>query len=75
MVDREWETDEDEMIYHYQVHRDLIGWIIRILEKEGISCQRTTGNDPNGDILYHNPEDEPRVKQIIHEIHARYNPL
>lgn len=73
MPEQEWETDEDKMIHHYQIHRDLISWMIRILEKEGISCQRTTGNDPNGDILYDNPEDEFRIKQIIREINGKFN--
>ena len=75
MPDQEWETDEDKMIHHYQMHRDLISWMIRILEKEGIACQRTIGNDSNGDILYYNQEDEPRVKQIIRGINAKYNSL
>ncbi|MBF2027337.1 MAG: hypothetical protein IGS48_11290 [Oscillatoriales cyanobacterium C42_A2020_001] len=73
MANQEWETDEDKMIHHYQIHRDLIGWLIGILEKEGVSCQRTIGNDANGDIFYPNLEDEPRVKQIIREINIRYN--
>lgn len=73
MTNEEWETDEDKMIHHLQVHRDLISWTINTFRQEGISCERTIGNDSNGDILYHNLEDEPRIKQIIREINARYN--
>ncbi|HLP88660.1 MAG TPA: hypothetical protein VK184_08745 [Nostocaceae cyanobacterium] len=73
MVDRKWNTDEDEMIHHLQVHRNLIGWVIDRLRAEGIECDRTRGNDANGDIIYYKAEDEPRVKQIVREIHAKYN--
>jgi hypothetical protein len=73
MTDQNWMTDEDKMIHHYTVHRDLVGWVIQQLESQGIVCERTRGNDPGGDILYHNPEDEPRVKEIIREINDVYN--
>ncbi|WP_277882381.1 hypothetical protein ACOWPH_20060 [Anabaena sp. PCC 7938] len=36
--------------------------------------KRTTGNDSNGDILYYNPEDEPKVKEIVRQINKQYNP-
>lgn len=51
MADKEWETDEDEMIYHLEVHKNLIGWIMDKLKKAGIPCERTKGRDRNGDIL------------------------
>jgi hypothetical protein len=73
MVDKQWETDEDEMIYHLQVHKSFIGWVISILQAEAIPCQRTRGNDSRGDILYYKQEDESRVKQIVREIHIKYN--
>jgi len=58
MANQEFESDEDQMIYKLTGHKNLIGWVIKQLEKEGIECQRTTGNDPNGDILYLKEEDE-----------------
>ncbi len=73
MADKEWETDEDEMIYHLEVHKNLIGWIMDKLQEAGIPCERTKGRDSNGDILYYRAEDESRVKQIVREINAKYN--
>lgn len=66
-------TDEDKMIYQLTVHRDFIGWVIDKLKEEGISAKRTTGNDRNGDILIINTEDVPRVKEIVRNIHKKYN--
>ena len=54
-------------------HKNLIGWVIEQLEAEGIKCQRTTGNDSRGDILYFNPEDEPKVKEIVQKINKNHN--
>ncbi len=34
------------MIYHLQVHKNFIGWVISKLEAEGISSQRTRGYEP-----------------------------
>ncbi|MFM8296546.1 MAG: hypothetical protein ACKN9E_18650 [Microcystaceae cyanobacterium] len=65
-------TDEDKMIRHYEVHRDMIGWVIEQLTKEGIECERTEGNDKNGDILIVNEKDLPRVKEIIRKIKNKY---
>ncbi|MDH6105643.1 hypothetical protein NWP22_07155 [Anabaenopsis tanganyikae CS-531] len=73
MADKEWETDEDKMIHHLEVHRDLITWILKRLKEEGIDCKRTTGNDSGGDILYYNAEDEPRVKEIVRQINYQFN--
>jgi len=73
MVDKEWPTDEDKMIHHYEAHRDLITWVVKKLNAEGIRCERTTGNNAGGDILYYNPEDEPRVKQIVRELQSQNN--
>jgi hypothetical protein len=44
-------TDEDKIIERLTIHKNLIGWLIKQLEAEGISCKRTTGNDKNGDIM------------------------
>jgi hypothetical protein len=44
-------TDEDEQIARLEIHRDLIGWLIAELHKEGIRAERTTGSSPKGDIL------------------------
>ena len=58
-------TDEDEQIARLEVHRDMIGWVIIELRKEGIKTKRTTGNNPKGDILIVNEQDVPRVKQLL----------
>ena len=63
-------TDEDRMIYRLHVHRNMITWVIKRLADAGISAQRTTGNDPHGDIVLLDPADIPRVQQIIREIQA-----
>ena len=67
MSDREWETDEDRGAARLFIHRDLIGWIINELEKEGIQAERTINNNRNGDILVVAKEDVPRVKQLIRQ--------
>ena len=74
MDDRRWKTDEDRKIHQLKVHRDFIGWLVCQLEENGISCERTTGDDSNGDILYHNAEDEEKVKEIVRQIQRKYNP-
>lgn len=68
MANQEPQTDEDKMIAKLELHRDIIGKMIELLKKNGIECERTTGNDSNGDILYFNPEDEPKVKAIIRNL-------
>jgi hypothetical protein len=66
-------TDEDKMMERLLIHKNMIGWLIKELQAEGIKCQRTTGNDPNGDILLINPEDESKVQEIIRKIQHKYN--
>ncbi|MBO0349519.1 hypothetical protein J0895_10440 [Phormidium pseudopriestleyi FRX01] len=73
MTNQRWDTDEDRMIHKLTVHKNLITWVIQQLEKENIPCQRTTGNDPNGDILVINPEQAPSVKEIIRGINRQFN--
>ena len=58
-------TDEDKMIEILKAHRDLISTVITRLKRHGISCRRTYGNEPSGDILIVRQEDVPRVKKII----------
>lgn len=58
-------TDEDEQIARLEVHRDMIGWVIIELRKEGIQAKRTRGNNPKGDILIVNEQDVPLVKQLL----------
>ena len=62
------QTDEDKMMERLPIHKNMIGWLIKKLQAEGIQCKRTTGNDPNGDILLINSEDEPRVQDMIRKI-------
>ena len=68
-------TDEDRLIYQLTLHRDLVGWVIRKLAEAGIPSQRTTGNDPKGDILIIASRDASQVEQIICDIHHQYNRL
>ncbi len=67
------ETDEDKMIYKLILHRDLVGFIIKILEEKNVSCQRTVRNDQNGDILFFNKEDEAIVKETIKNLNKQFN--
>ena len=66
-------TDEDELIARLEVHRDMIGWLIMELSKEGIQAKRTTGNNPKGDILIVNLQDVPRVKQLLRNFNVEFN--
>ena len=61
-------TDEDRMIYRLHVHKNMITWVIKRLADAGIQAKRTTGNDPQGDIVLFDPMDIPRVQQIIRDI-------
>lgn len=65
MPEQDYPTDEDRMIKKLQIHRDLIGGIIKKLKKAGIEAKRTTGNDSSGDILIVNESDVPKVQEII----------
>ncbi|MFB2833917.1 hypothetical protein [Floridanema evergladense] len=70
---KDWETDEDRMMYKLKVHKKMIGWVIDKLKEEGILAKRTTGNDSSGDILIINEKDAPRVQAIIKQIQIKYN--
>jgi len=61
-------TDEDRMIYRLHVHKNMITWVLKRLADAGIPAKRTTGNDPQGDIVVLDPMDIPRVQQIIRDI-------
>ena len=74
MAGKPWETDEDKMIERLIVHRECITWTMNALEAEGIACERTTGNDRNGDILCVRAEDTPKAQEIIRKINSKYNP-
>lgn len=66
-------ADEDRLIYQLTLHRDLVDWVIGQLAQADIASQRTTGNDPKGDILIIESRDASRVKEIISNIHDRFN--
>ncbi|MEG3845452.1 hypothetical protein QT971_00020 [Microcoleus sp. herbarium19] len=66
-------TDEDELIARLEVHRDMIGWLIMELSKEGIQAKKTTGNNPKGDILIVNQQNVPRVKQLLRNFQTEFN--
>lgn len=66
-------TDEDEQIARLEVHRDMIGWVIIELSKERIQANRTTGNNPKGDILIVNEQDVARVKQLLRNWQIEFN--
>ncbi|WP_261250755.1 hypothetical protein [Laspinema olomoucense] len=73
MANQGWDTDEDRMIHKLTLHKNFITWVIQQLEKENIPCQKTTGNDRNGDIWLINPEQAPRVQEIIRRINRQFN--
>ena len=66
-------SDEDKLIYQLRVHKGLKRLVMKELAQEGIPCKETSKNDPKGDILVINPEDVPRVQEIIKSINSRYN--
>ncbi|WP_221034597.1 hypothetical protein [Pseudomonas viridiflava] len=68
-----FETDEDEMIYHLLLHRDTISWLCEQLDRMGIKNTRTRGNSAEGDILLIKPEDAEVVRQMIRELHKKFN--
>lgn len=68
-----FETDEDEMIYHLELHRDTISWLCELLDRKGIKNKRTRGNNSEGDILLIKPEDAEIVRQMIRELHKTFN--
>jgi hypothetical protein len=73
MSNLDGETDEDKQISRLQIHRDLIGWIIAELEKEGIQAIRTHGGSPKGDILIIDDKHVARVKEILRQVQQRFN--
>lgn len=72
-MSREFETDEDEMIFHLELHRDTISWLCDKFDKQGIKYKRTRGNTPKGDILLINKEDTTEVKNLIRHYHKELN--
>ncbi|ENF7816823.1 hypothetical protein ABR157_002601 [Enterobacter soli] len=68
-----FETDEDEMIYHLELHRDTISWLCEQLDRRGIKNRRTRGNSAEGDILLIKPEDAEAVRQMIRDLHKKFN--
>ncbi|WP_225085922.1 hypothetical protein [Pectobacterium colocasium] len=68
-----FETDEDRMIYHLELHRDTISWLCKKLDEKGIKNKRTRGNSAEGDILLIKPEDAEIVRQMIRELHKTFN--
>ena len=64
-------TDEDRQIARLKIHRDLIGWLIEELAKEGIAAIRTTGNDPKGDILIVHEDAVPSAKAVLRKLKRR----
>lgn len=72
-MSRIFETDEDEMIHHLELHRDTISWLCKLLDKKGIKHKRTRGNSAEGDILLVKPEDAEAVRQMIRELHRTFS--
>lgn len=72
-MSKTFETDEDEMIYHLELHRDTISWLCEQLDRKGIKNKRTRGNSAEGDILLIKPEDAGVVRQMIRELHKKFN--
>lgn len=46
-------TGEDKLIYKLTIHKNLVTKLVHLLTINGVSCDRTRNNDPNGDILIH----------------------
>jgi hypothetical protein len=65
-------TDEDEQIARLEIHRDIIGWVIAELHKEGIRAERTTGSSRKGDILIVDREEVARVKQLLRSWQSKF---
>ena len=72
-MSKTFETDEDEMIHHLELHRDTISWLCEQLDRKGIKNKRTRGNSAEGDILLINPDDAEVVRQMIREFHKKFN--
>jgi len=72
-MSREFETDEDEMIFHLALHRDTIAWLCERFKEHGIKHKITRGNTPEGDILLINQKDTPQVKNLIRHYHREFN--
>ncbi len=66
-------TDEDQQIARLEIHRDMIGWVITELHKEGIRAERTTGGSSKGDILIVDREEVARVKQLLRNWQIKFN--
>ena len=66
-------SDEDRQIERLLVHKNLIGWLIAELEKQGIEAKRTTNNSPKGDILIVDKEDAVRVREILRNLNEKFN--
>jgi hypothetical protein len=66
----EYPTDEDLQIARLKVHRDLIGWVIRILDQAGVQSERTRGNDENGDIRLLTPIDIVAAKSCLRQAYT-----
>ena len=73
MVNDNFETDEDRMIYALELHRDTIKWFCNKLEEKGIRYKVTKGNSAKGDILLVDPEDAYIVKEMINSLHKENN--
>ncbi len=72
-MSKTFETDEDKMIYHLELHRDTITWLCKQLDRNGIKHIRTRGNSSEGDILLINPEHAELVRQMIKDFHKKFN--
>lgn len=72
-MSKTFQTDEDEMIYHLELHRDTISWLCEQLDRKSIKNKRTRGNSAEGDILLIKPEDAGVVRQMIRELHKKFN--
>lgn len=72
-ISEEFATDEDRQMDRLIVHRDCIGWLMVKLESRGIRCERTKGNSPDGDLRLCDLTDVPKAREIIQEMHRKYN--
>jgi hypothetical protein len=68
------QSDEDKLIGILQDHRNLKYWVMQQLQDQGIECQETYGNHPDGDIALANANDVQKVQTWAMTMQQRFNP-
>lgn len=66
-------TDEDKMIKRLEDHRDVVGFVVDTLQKNGIDAQRTYDNFPGGDVIVMDEDREEDVKDVLRKLDQKVN--